>query len=225
LTIYTVKEVSDAPTFEDELIARGESIMGSDPKTGVSQIYSAHNSLAFKALKSGDETAFRSHAMDMIRIVTSGFVDHGVPVHPEKQIPLLFVASAIGDRDLATQLAGIAPDVKHSHSFDIALASALRSVILGVDLPPRRYNPTKSEEGLFSAITSIRTPPFLADGASSYWRSTRNRRYSQTLFQHRDLFSEGLNQINQWAESGRRGILTWEPIPPTPDPAPPGACS
>jgi len=196
------KQMSDAPTFEEELIARGESIMGSDPKTAISQIYSAHNSLAFKALRSGDDAAFRSHAIEMIRIVVGGFIDHGVPVHPEKQIPLLFVASAIGELELTLQLAEIDPDVTHSHTFDIALDGALRSAILGVDLPVRRYKPTKSEESLFSAIFSIRTPPFIADGSNSYWRSTRNRRYSLTLFQERDLFTEGLNQIKKWAEQG-----------------------
>ena len=197
--------MTDEHAFEYEMIKRGKSVMPTDPKTGVSQQYTAHKVLAFHALRSGDDSAFRLHVRELLDVVTSGFRDYGLPVHPEKQIPLLFLATAIEDFHRADELATIQPETKHSHSFDVALVGALRAAILGENPPSHRYNPTKSEEGLFNDISKVGSDNFSTSGTDFYWRATKARRYSNTVFQERNLFSESLTLIHKRAMQVGRG--------------------
>lgn len=197
--------MNDDLTFEGQMMERGKSVMATDAMTGVAQQYTAHNLLAVRALKVGDEDGFVSHVCHMLEVVIAGFTDYGLPVHPEKQVPLLFLATAVGDFQRADRLAAIAPDAKNSHSFDIALGACLRSVIQAEQPSAFRYKPTASEAGLFSDIAAIGSDGFSTGGTDAYWRATRKKRYARTLFQDRNLFAESLTRIHQRVELGGGG--------------------
>ncbi len=152
--------MEDELAFEAQMIERGKAVMATDPKTGVAQQYSAHNVLAVHALRDGDKDAFKTHVCRMLDVVIGGFTDYELPVHPEKQIPLLFLAATIEEFDRADRLAAIDPETKDSHSFDIALAACLRAAVRGETPPTYRYKPTKSEVGLFSDIAAVGSDRF-----------------------------------------------------------------
>jgi hypothetical protein len=165
--------------------------LASDPKTAMSQFRIAKHALAYRCIDSNVDEAF-GHLLDLARLRVEASRSTGGHLTPEAQNESILVALAAGAVTLAQELAAISTHTGDSHPFDVRLNAALRRR-LGIEVAASvRYEPTPSEEPLFSAF-EVSAPV----DVSSYWRATRNRRYARTPFEKFDFFSAAIARMKK----------------------------